>query len=61
MKRLIILLLALVLVLSLTVPALAVTPKYEVPKVPDVSKVTFKIDLGNSFQAYWAKNPIKWR
>jgi len=61
MKKLIILLLALVLVLSLTVPALAVTPKYEVPKVPDVSKVTFKIDLGTSFQAYWAKNPIKWR
>lgn len=61
MKKLIILLLALALVLSLTVPALAVTPKYEVPKVPNVSKVTFKIDLGNSFRNYWESHPIKWR
>lgn len=60
MKKLIILLLALILVLSLSVPAFAVTPRLEVPKAT-VPKVTFQIDLTNSFRNYWAKNPIKWR
>lgn len=60
MKKLIILLLALILVLSLSGPAFAVTPKLEIPKVT-IPKVTFQIDLTNSFRNYWAKNPIKWR
>lgn len=60
MKKLIILLLALILVLSLTAPAFAVTPKLDIPKVT-MPKVTFQIDLTNSFRNYWAKNPIKWR
>lgn len=60
MKKIIILILALVLVLSLSVPAFAVTPKLEIPKIT-VPKVSFQIDLTNSFRNYWAKNPIKWR
>ena len=60
MKKLIIMLLAFILVLSLTVPAFAVTTKLEIPKVT-VPKVTFQIDLTNSFRNYWVKNPIKWR
>lgn len=60
MKKIIILILALVLVLSLTVPAFAVTPTFQPPKVT-VPKITFQIDLTNSFRAYWASHPIKWR
>lgn len=59
MKKLIILLLSLLLVLSMAAPAFAVTPKLEIPKV-SMPKVTFQIDLTNSFRNYWAKNPIKW-
>ena len=61
MKKLIILILALALVLSLSVPAFAVTPTFQPPKVPDVSKVTFRVDLSNSIRNYWASHPIKWR
>ena len=60
MKKIIALILVLLLVLCMTVPAFAATPKLQVPKIT-VPKVSFQIDLTDSFRNYWTKNPIQWR
>ena len=60
MKKLITLLLALLLVLSIAIPTFAITPKPDVPKVT-VPKLIFQMDLTDMFRNYWAQNPIKWR
>lgn len=59
MRKIIAFILAIMLVASMTVSAFAVTPKLSVPKVPAVSKISMKIDLTDSFRAYWASHLIK--
>ena len=51
MKKIICILFALMLVVSLAVPTFACTPQYEVPDVPQISKIKFnvKIELPDDF------------
>lgn len=55
MKKIIAILLSLMLVASLAVPAMAVTPSFTVPKLPDISgiKFDFKFKIPDSFWDRW--------
>ena len=58
MKRLVIFVLTLMLVLSLSVSAFAVTPSYKIPnlpKVPDIS-TSVQVTLPSNFWSNWFSN-----
>lgn len=61
MKKIICIMIAVLLIACLAVPAYAVTPKYEFPDMPEISKIKFNISfpLGKEFWADWfEKHPI---
>lgn len=45
MKKFITFLLVMVIISSLAFPAYAMTPKYEIPEVPQISKIKFDINF----------------
>ena len=57
MKKILAMLLALLLIVSMAIPAYAVTPKLEIPDVPQISKIKFdiKIELPDDFWSNWFK------
>ena len=57
MKKILVFTLALMLIVSMTIPAYAVTPKLEIPDVPQISKIKFdiKIELPDDFWTNWFK------
>ena len=60
MKKILTLALAVLLICTMAVPAFAATPELDVPDVPQVSKIEFKISLGDDFwDRYWETHPIK--
>ena len=65
MRKILAFCLAILLILSMAVPAFAVTPKLKVPNVPQISKIqikpTIQIKLSDDFWDNWFKeHPIKW-
>ena len=64
MKKIIAILMALVLVMSMAVPAAAVTPALKIPDVPQISKIEIQVNLDekvyeNAIQKWFAEHPIK--
>ena len=62
MKKLIVFLMAMLMVMAMAIPAHAVTPSVDVPKVPQVSGIKFdiKVELPEGFWAKWFEDhPIK--
>jgi hypothetical protein len=57
MKKIICIILAVMLIASMTVPVYAATPKLEIPDVPQISKIKFdiKIELPDDFWSNWFK------
>lgn len=61
MKKLIIFVLTVVTVISMTIPAHAATPTLKVPEVPQISKIDFKVTVGEDFwDNYFKEHPINW-
>ena len=64
MKKLICILLALLLIGTMTVTAHAATPTLQIPKVPQISKIKIEAKLDeqvyeNAVQKWFADHPIK--
>ena len=62
MKKLIIIVLVLMLVVSMAVPAYAVTPKFEIPELPEVPEIKpdFSwIDFDEIFERWFSDHPIR--
>jgi len=60
MKKIFAILLAVMLIASMANPAYAVTPRFKIPEVPQISRIDFKVTLGEDFwNRYWEKHPIK--
>lgn len=64
MKKIIAILLALLLILSMAIPVAAVTPTLQVPDVPQISdiKIEVKVDeqvYENAVQKWFKEHPIK--
>jgi len=64
MKKIIAILLALLLILSMAIPVAAVTPTLQVPDVPQISDIKIEVKLDeqvyeNAVQKWFAEHPIK--
>lgn len=64
MKKLIYIVLALMLVMSMTVTAYAATPTFKIPSVPQISNIKFDVKLDedvieNHVDKWFAEHPIK--
>lgn len=64
MKKIIAILLVVLLILSMAVPAYAVTPALKIPDMPEISniKIEAKMDdqaYKNAVRAWFAEHPIK--
>lgn len=60
MKKIIAILLTLVLVLSIPVTAHAVTPKLDIPKVPQISKIKFEVKLTETTEKAIENRAAEW-
>lgn len=59
MKKILLFLLALLLILSMAIPAFAVTPKLKVPNMPKIPTIKVEVKLPENFWDNWfAKHPI---
>ena len=64
MKKIIIMLLSVLLIVSMAVPAYAVTPGYQAPDIPDFSEIKFdiKFEFPEGFWEKWFdEHPISWK
>lgn len=62
MRKIIALLLALLLILAMDIPAFAVTPKLDVPDMPEIPDISgsVKVEIPDSFWDNWFKeHPFK--
>jgi len=64
MKKIIAILLALLMIMSLATPVFAATPPMQVPNMPEISKIKFEIKLPehvyeNAVQEWLAEHPFK--
>ena len=60
MKRFIIFAITIALILSISIPAFAATPKLEIPKIPTVPTIKVEVKLPQNFWDNWfASHPIK--
>lgn len=60
MRKIIAIILAVLLVLCMTVPALAVTPKLKVPNMPKIPTIkAVKIELPNNFWRQYVFKEVK--
>ena len=60
MKKLIIFAITIALILSISIPAFAATPKLEIPKIPTVPTIKVEVKLPTNFWDNWfASNPLK--
>lgn len=61
MKKILAILLAVMLIASMTIPAYAATPSLKVPDVPQISKIKFNVTMGEDFwDNYFKEHPINW-
>jgi len=62
MKKIVTIALTLIIIMSMAIPAHALTPKLEIPDIPDFSNIKFtpKIELPDDFWSNWFKeHPLK--
>ena len=64
MKKIIPILLALLLILSMAIPAAAATPTLQIPKVPQISNIKISVQLDervyeNAVDKWLAEHPFK--
>ena len=64
MKKIIAILLALVLVMSMAAPVAAATPALQIPDIPQIFKIEIKVNLDeqvyeNAVQKWLSEHPIK--
>lgn len=64
MKKIITIVLALMLIASMAVPAYAVTPTFQIPDMPEISKIKIEVKLDdkvaeNAVKAWLKEHPIK--
>ena len=62
MKKIICILFALILIAVLSIPAYAATPKFSIPKLPEIPEIkpSFEIKISESFLSDWfTKHPFK--
>lgn len=60
MKKIIAILLALLLILSMAIPVAAVTPKLDIPKVPQISKIKFEVKLPETTEKAIENHAAEW-
>ena len=60
MKKIIMLILAIMLVVSMTITAHATTPKLNIPNVPQISKIKIEVKLDENMEKAVENNVAEW-